>query len=261
MPRGFALGLLVTALLFSGCGNGGGGGSAPNGGRGADNPTGAPSITPGDPAAGPGPAPEQPREAVPEQTEPAPTDEPAATEPPPATEPAADGEASTTAPAAGEISLVELPWEGVQEQIAAHQGKVVVVDLWATYCDPCRASFPGLVTLSKQDPDNIVCLSVSLDDPTDAERRAMAVAFLQEQQAAFTNILCTTDETMLYDEILKIGGIPAVYVYGRDGQMAKLFTGRSPDGGEHTYEGHITPFVTQLAAGGESGQPTAASGQ
>jgi thiol-disulfide isomerase/thioredoxin len=235
MPHGIALSLLITALLLSGCGNGGSG--TPNGGGGADTATSVPSETPGDSTTELGPAPEQAREAVPEQTEPAPFPELAATE-----------ETSSSGPAAGEITLVDLPWESVQEQIAAHQGKVVVVDLWATYCDPCRATFPGLVTLSKQDPENIVCISVSLDDPSDAERREMALAFLKEQQATFTNILCTTDETKLYDEILKIGGIPAVYVYGRDGQMAKLFTGRSPDGGEHTYEAHITPFVTELAA-------------
>ena len=40
--------------------------------------------------------------------------------------------------------------------------------------------------------------------------------------------------------------IPAIYVYGRDGTMLRLFNGPTEDGGEQTYEGHITPFVQQL---------------
>jgi len=156
--------------------------------------------------------------------------------------------AASPVSAAGEVTLVDLPWEGVVEQIASHKGKIVVVDLWATYCVPCRTSFPGLVALSKQDPENIVCISVSLDDPEDQEKRAEALQFLQEQQAEFTNLLCTTESDKLYDEILQIGGIPAVYVYGRDGAQARLFTGPTPEGEDHTYEQHITPFVTELAA-------------
>lgn len=258
-----ALGLLLAALLMSGCGDGrvAGGGGAPNGGRGVDNPTGVPGVTPGSPTAGPGPAPEQPRETVPEQSEPAPQPEAAtpAGDAPPANSPATPADQSSTT-ATGDVSLVDMPWEAVQEQIALHQGKIVVVDLWATYCQPCRESFPGLVALSRQKPEDIVCISVSLDDPTDQEKRDQALAFLQEQNANFTNILCTTDSDMLYDQILKIGGIPAVYVYGRDGQLAKLFNGPTPEGEDHTYEQHITPFVTGLAAA-ESGEPTADGGQ
>jgi hypothetical protein len=53
---------------------------------------------------------------------------------------------------------------------------------------------------------------------------------------------------VLYDEILQIGGIPAVYVYGRDGVLAKLFTGPTPEGTEHTYHEHIAPFARELAS-------------
>ena len=150
--------------------------------------------------------------------------------------------AATTA--AVELGL--LPWEGVVELIQSHQGKVVVVDLWATYCAPCRAEFPGLVELSQADPENIVCISVSPEDPDSQEK---ALAFLQEQNATMQNVLCTTDSDKLYDEILQIGGIPAVYVYGRDGEQAKLFTGPTAEGTEHTYAEHIRPYVQDLAAG------------
>lgn len=239
MNMRWTCGSLVAAALVCGCG----------GGTPVADPGTAPAAgSQGGPAeaadAEQGPPPEQPREALPPQSEPAIT---------PDTQPAAaptGGDSQSTAPTAtpGAIMLALVPWEEVQKHIAAQQGKVVVVDLWATYCVPCRESFPGLVALSKLDPENIVCLSVSLDDPEDAEKKDEALAFLNEQQAQFANFLCTTDTDKLYNEILQIGGIPAVYVYGRDGQLAKLFNGPTPEGTDHTYDEHITPFVKELAA-------------
>jgi thiol-disulfide isomerase/thioredoxin len=220
MQDRFARGILIAALLGCGCGNSGTTDSRAK----TEAPPAEEAV-----AAVETPPPEQGREPPYEPSEP---------------EPAGGPATATTSP----VSLTDAAWEQVQEQIAAHKGKVVVVDLWATYCVPCRASFPGLVALSKQDPENIVCISVSLDDPGDPKKRADALQFLQEQRAEFTNLLCTTDSDKLYDEILQIGGIPAVYVYGRDGAQAKVFTGPTPEGEDHTYEQHIAPFVTELAA-------------
>jgi thiol-disulfide isomerase/thioredoxin len=217
MQERIAQGLLIAALLVCGCGN-----------PATTDSTGSLAKTESPPV----------EETV------------AAVETPPpdqGREPPFESQPPETAAPAG-VTLTDAPWEGVVEQIAAHKGKIVVVDLWATYCVPCRTSFPGLVALSKQDPENIVCISVSLDDPEDQKKRADALKFLQEQNAEFTNLLCTTESDKLYDEILQIGGIPAVYVYGRDGAQAKLFTGPTPEGEDHTYEQHITPYVTELAA-------------
>jgi thiol-disulfide isomerase/thioredoxin len=206
----FPLSVMLLSLVLAGCG-----GSAPT-------PTTAP--VPPAPAVPPPltsnqiPPPQQPRETLP-----------------------VEDTATATAP----VVLDLLPWEGVQELIAGHKGKVVVVDLWATYCVPCRAEFPGLVELSHADPENIVCISVSLDDPDD---EAKAREFLVEQQATMQNVLCTTESDVLYDEILQIGGIPAVYVYDRDGVLAKVFTGPTPEGTEHTYHEHIAPFARELAS-------------
>jgi thiol-disulfide isomerase/thioredoxin len=156
------------------------------------------------------------------------------------TEPATPGLA---APQVVTLELME--WDGVKKIIESHKGKVVVVDCWATYCVPCRKEFPGLVTLSRELPDDVVCISVSLDEAAEKEE---ALDFLKQQKALMTNILCTTDADTLYDQILKVGSIPAIFVYGRDGAIARTFTGANPDGGEYTYAGHITPFVRELAS-------------
>lgn len=168
------------------------------------------------------------------------TPEPASNGSPAAMQPEPD-----VAPTVVELQLLE--WEGVEELIASHKGRVVVVDLWATYCAPCIREFPGLVALSQSHPEDVACISVSLDDVDDQEA---ALTFLREQNALIDNVLCTTDPDTLYDEILKVGAIPVIYVYGPDGELRQRFTSPTDDGGEVTYEGHIVPFVEELLGEG-----------
>jgi hypothetical protein len=43
--------------------------------------------------------------------------------------------------------------------------------------------------------------------------------------------------------------VPAIFVYSRDGAIARTFTGANPDdGGEYTYAEHIAPFVRGIAS-------------
>ncbi len=145
-----------------------------------------------------------------------------------------------------EVTLELLEWDGIKAIIESHKGRIVVVDCWATYCVPCRREFPGLVALGRELPDDVVCISVSLDE---AAEHGEALDFLKEQNALMTNVLCTTDTDKLYDRILKVGSVPAIFVYGRDGAIARTFTGANPeDGGEYTYAGHIAPFVRELVS-------------
>ena len=51
-------------------------------------------------------------------------------------------------------------WEDTQALIASHKGKVVIVDLWSTSCEPCMREFPNLVALHKKfGTDKIACIS------------------------------------------------------------------------------------------------------
>jgi thiol-disulfide isomerase/thioredoxin len=155
----------------------------------------------------------------------------------------ADPDTRETPAATETVELQLIEWSGVEELIASYPDRVVVVDLWATYCAPCRKEFPGLVELSGKYPDSVACISVSLDDIGDQEA---VMEFLREQNATIDNVLCTTDPDTLYDEILKIGAIPAIFVYGQDGEIRRQFVGPAEDGGDHTYAGHIVPFVEEL---------------
>jgi peroxiredoxin len=52
--------------------------------------------------------------------------------------------------------------------LASHAGKVVVVDFWATWCNPCRESFPAYQRLSQKLGSDVVVIGVSVDDEPSA---------------------------------------------------------------------------------------------
>jgi thiol-disulfide isomerase/thioredoxin len=188
---------------------------------------------------------------------------PSETESAVAGEPTASGEsAMTTAakppPAAlpewrTAVQLTAATWEETERQIAEFRGKIVVVDVWSTACEPCLREFPHLVELQEQHPDALVCVALNSDyagvrnkPPEFYRERVMKV--LEAKQAKVINILCTEPADELFTE-LKIDSIPAVFVYNRDGELTAKFDHRTTNMGEFTYAEHVNPMIARLLAG------------
>lgn len=148
------------------------------------------------------------------------------------------------------VTLTTLDWEGVEQLVAGHKGKIVVVDLWSTWCDPCRREFPHFVRLHEELRDRgVVCVSVSCDYDGIPSRpveslRPQVLEFLQKQRATFENVMSKLATEDLFN-LLKIGGVPAVFVYDRSGELVRKFTD-PVDGEEFTYAGQIRPYVESL---------------
>lgn len=115
--------------------------------------------------------------------------------------------------------------EDLQKLVASKKGKVVVVDAWSTYCDPCMKEFPGLVGLHKKyGAEKIACISFCMNyvglGKVEDEIEPV-IEFLRKQNATFDNIL-STDEDTVVNKKLGIQSVPAIFIYDRDGKLVKL---------------------------------------
>jgi thiol-disulfide isomerase/thioredoxin len=149
------------------------------------------------------------------------------------------------------IELTECNWSELQSLIARKKGKVVVLDVWSTACEPCMKEFPHLVELQKQYPNDVVGISFDIDF---AGMKNKPVTYYRERVLKFLGSqadnqlihrMCTTPADELFTEI-KLDSIPAVYVYGREGNLAKRFEGSTEGGDGVSYEKQVVPLVEEL---------------
>jgi thiol-disulfide isomerase/thioredoxin len=90
-------------------------------------------------------------------------------------------------------------------------GHVIVLDIWATYCQPCRKSFPKLGQLASAHPD-VVVIGVSIDNDDVAVDR-----FLREVPASF--LIARDPEQSVQSGPLAIRALPTVLVVDRRGRI------------------------------------------
>ncbi len=131
------------------------------------------------------------------------------------------------------VAVKILNWDETQEIVKKHKGKIVVLDVWSTSCDPCMKEFPNLVKLHKAHGKDVICMSASTDYAGSKNKppeyyKERVLKFLQEQDATFDNVLLNVPSDELFEKI-DLSSIPAVYVYGRDGKLVKRFDSESAE--------------------------------
>jgi cytochrome c biogenesis protein CcmG/thiol:disulfide interchange protein DsbE len=96
--------------------------------------------------------------------------------------------------------------------LAEYQGQVVVVDFWASWCVPCRRSFPWLNDMhAKYAEQGLVVIGVNVD-----ANQKDAAAFLEDYPAAFS---IHYDTQAIMAKEFGVEAMPSSFVIGRDGQI------------------------------------------
>jgi len=147
-----------------------------------------------------------------------------------------------------EVQVRIANYDEIMTTIEKKQGKVVVMDCWSTWCEPCIKEFPRLVKLHQEyGPKKLACLSLSFDyegtgKPEDVQEDVLA--FLKKQQASFENLL-SSDEAESLLKKLDLPSIPAVYVFDRNGKLAERFDDSHNTSGKFSYD-DVEKLVAKL---------------
>ena len=127
-------------------------------------------------------------------------------------------------PEAEGIKIEAVSAEQFEQAIAAHQGEVVLIDFWATWCVPCMEQFPHTVELHRKYADKgLRVITMSLDDPGDKER---VLAFLRKNNATTENYLSELGAGTASVEAFDLdAGVPHYRIYDRQGELRHRFDG------------------------------------
>lgn len=124
------------------------------------------------------------------------------------------------------VRLDTVRYADLTAEVKALQGKVVLVDVWGTFCPPCKEKFPAVVSLhDRYAGRGLRVISVSVDPPDDADARAAARDFLVDQKATFRNVILA-DKAEVWQSKWRTDGPPLLFLFDKQGRLAARWDGK-----------------------------------
>jgi len=121
--------------------------------------------------------------------------------------------------------------------LADHAGKVVVLNVWASWCEPCKTEMPLLQrTHERIEPRDALVLGIDMQDSTER-----ALAFLREEGIEFTSL---RDRDREYARELGVSAYPETFLIDREGRIAAARRGPVT---EEWLDEHLEPLLEERA--------------
>lgn len=124
------------------------------------------------------------------------------------------------------VKVTQIDEIGLKTAIKTN-GKPLLINFWATWCDPCREEFPDLVKLDADYKGKIDFITISLDDLAEINRDVPK--FLSDMNAKMpAYLLKVADESAVIGSITKDwqGGLPFTILYNEEGEIAYFRQGK-----------------------------------
>ena len=109
-------------------------------------------------------------------------------------------------------------------KLSNYSGKVMLVNLWATWCGPCRMETPELVRLHKEYQDRVQFVGLSTEDPAASAQKVQE--FIKQYEVDYQIGWATRDValTLMQGQT----SIPQSFIITRDGRIQKRLLGFHP---------------------------------
>ena len=121
---------------------------------------------------------------------------------------------------------------------ASLKGKVVLVDFWASWCEPCKASLPKLEMLSKKLKNKgVVVIGVNVNDKAEE-----GTNFLKEHKMNLSFPLVFDNKKELIGQV-EVPAMPSSYILDKTGTVVKVHKGYRPGD-----EAQVEKFLMTLAS-------------
>ncbi len=118
-----------------------------------------------------------------------------------------------------EFRLVDLSGSAIASQDL--EGKVVLVEFWATWCPPCIKALPWLSRLQEQYAETLTILGVAIESPGEELRRMVG-----EHQLSFPVVEGDADLARAFGDVL---AVPAMFVFDAEGMLQRTAFGSPPE--------------------------------
>ncbi|MFZ0478445.1 MAG: TlpA disulfide reductase family protein [Terriglobales bacterium] len=119
------------------------------------------------------------------------------------------GNSANSSKQAPDFSLTDV--SGHPLRLADYHGKVVILDFWATWCEPCKQEIPHLIELQNKYPQRLQVIGISMDDDGDPVR-----AFQQQYKM---NYPVAVGSARLADQYGGVLGLPITFVIDSNGRI------------------------------------------
>jgi thiol-disulfide isomerase/thioredoxin len=136
------------------------------------------------------------------------------------------------ADSAAHPSVTRVTHGQLKEVVSSDSGKIVLVNVWATWCKPCKEELPSLVRLSKEYRDKgLKVVLVSADDVDSLEKNVEPMLKNLQVDVPSYIIADSSDEAFM-DGFAPdwSGALPTTFVYDRSGALKETMVG------ERTYD-------------------------
>lgn len=126
------------------------------------------------------------------------------------------------------FAATDLDGNPVTHEDERFQEKVLLVDIWGTWCPPCQQSIPKLVELQDEyGDDGLVVVGIAFEEDEDAtERRGALRAFAEEYKINYVVLDggTTSDVAEVFPTLEGFRGFPTMVIVGRDGKVTHANT-------------------------------------